>query len=58
MTLFGEANAKVLADLGVTLEEYANYYGKYSETLANYLGLEYKQKFEDGWIVFTVTEKK
>lgn len=58
MTVYGETNIKALSDLGVTLEEYANFYGKYSETLADYLGLEYKQKFEDGWIVFSVTEIK
>jgi hypothetical protein len=58
MTVYGETNLKALADLGVTIEEYASFYGKYSETLAEYLGLEYKQKFEDGWIVFSVTEKK
>jgi hypothetical protein len=58
MTVYGETNIKALADLGVTTEEYANFYGKYSETLADSLGLEYKQKFEDGWIVFSVTEKK
>ena len=58
MTVYGETNIKALSDLGVTIEEYANFYGKYSETLADYLGLEYKQKFEDGWIVFSVTEKK
>jgi len=58
MTVYGETNIKALADLGVTIEEYASFYGKYSETLADYLGLEYKQKFEDGWIVFSVTEKK
>jgi len=58
MTVYGETNIKALADLNVTIEEYASFYGKYLETLADYLGLEYKQKFEDGWIVFSVTEKK
>ena len=58
MTVYGETNLKSYSDLGVTIEEYASFYGKYSETLADYLGLEYKQKFEDGWIVFSVTEKK
>ena len=58
MTVYGETNLKSYSDLGVTLEEYAGFYGEYAETLADYLGLEYKQKFEDGWIVFTVTEKK
>jgi hypothetical protein len=58
MTVYGETNVKALSDLGVTIEEYARFYGKYSETLADYLGLDYKQKFDDGWIVFSVTEKK
>jgi hypothetical protein len=58
MTVYGETNIKALADLNVTIEEYASFYGKYLETLAEYLGLEYKQKFDDGWIVFSVTEKK
>lgn len=58
MTVYGETNLKGLADLGVTIEEYASFYGNYSEALADYLGLEYKQKFEDGWIVFSVNEKK
>jgi hypothetical protein len=58
MTVYGETNLKSYSDLGVTLEEYARFYGKYAETLADYLGLEFMQKFEDGWIVFTVTDKK
>jgi hypothetical protein len=58
MTVYGETNLKSYTDLGVTLEEYASFYGKYAETLADYLALEYRQKFEDGWIVFTVTEKQ
>jgi hypothetical protein len=58
MTVYGESNLKALSDQGVTVEEYAKYYGKYSETLANFLGLDYKQKYENGWIVFTVTEKE
>jgi hypothetical protein len=58
MTVYGETNIKALADLNVTIEEYASFYGKYLETLADYLGLEYKQKFEDGWIVFSVAEKE
>jgi hypothetical protein len=31
---------------------------KYAETLADYLGLEYKQILKGNWIIFTVTEKK
>lgn len=58
MTVYGETNLKSYSDLGVTLDEYASFYAKYAETLADYLGLDYEYKFEDGWIVFTVTEKK
>jgi hypothetical protein len=58
MTVYGETNLKSYSDLGITLEEYASFYGKYAETLADYLGLEFKYNFEDGWIVFTVSEKK
>ena len=58
MTVYGETHIKALADLGVTVEEYARYYGKYAEILADSLGLEYQQKLEGDWIVFTVTEQK
>jgi hypothetical protein len=58
MTVYGETYIRALADLGVTIDEYASYYGKYTEILADSLGLEYKQKLEGDWIVFTVTEKK
>jgi hypothetical protein len=58
MTVYGVTHIKAFADLGVTVEEYASYLGKFSEMLADYVGLEYKQKLEGDWIVFTVTEKK
>ncbi len=58
MTVYGEKNLKSLASLGVTAEEYATYYGAMSEALADFLGLDYRQKFENGWIVFIVSEKK
>ena len=58
MTVYGETYIKAFADLGVTVEEYASYLGKFSEMLADYVGLEYKQKLEGDWIVFTVTEKE
>jgi hypothetical protein len=55
MNVYGENNINTFTAMGVSVEEYANYYGKYSEILADYLGLEYKQKLEGDWIVFTVT---
>ncbi len=59
MTVYGVTHIKAFAaDLGVTVEEYASYLGKFSEMLADYVGLDYKQKLEGDWIVFTVTEKK
>jgi hypothetical protein len=58
MTVYGVTHVRAFADLGVTVEEYASYLGKFSEMLADYVGLEYKQILEGDWIVFTVTEKK
>ena len=58
MTVYGEKNLKSLASLGVTAEEYATYYGAMSEALADFLGLDYRQKFENGWMVFSVSDKK
>lgn len=53
--VYGRSTVELLAPLGVTLEEYACYYGKQFEAIAEYLGLEYKQELADGWIVSTVS---
>jgi hypothetical protein len=58
MTVYGVTHIRAFADLGVTVEEYASYLGKFSERLADYVGLEYKQILDRDWILFTVTEKK
>lgn len=58
MTVYGATHIKAFADLGVTVEEYTRYYGKWFEVLADYVGLEYKQALEGGWTVFTATERK
>ena len=57
MNRYGEATVKAYARTGVTNEEVDACFGKVWETIANYLGLEYKQKAEGDWIVFTITEK-
>ena len=57
MNRMGEAVVKAYSETGVTLEEYDRCFGKTWETIANYLGLDYKQNVEGEWIVFTVTEK-
>ena len=57
MNRYEEATVKAYARTGVTIEEVDACFGKVWETIANYLGLEYKQKVEGDWIVFTITEK-
>ena len=42
---------------GVSVDEFNRFFEKKWEAIADYLGLEYKQKVEEDWIVFTVTEK-
>jgi hypothetical protein len=57
-TVYGRSVVEVLASVGVTLGEYARYYGKQFETVAKYLGLEYKQELAGDWIVLTVSTTK
>jgi len=45
-------------DRGVSEDEYIRFFEKKWVAIADYLGLEYKQKVEGDWIIFTVTEKK
>jgi len=43
---------------GVTVEEYLGFFEQLLLQITKYLGLEYKQRIEGDWIVFTVSEKK
>lgn len=43
---------------GVTVEEYVRYWGKYWSVSAEKIGMEYKQKFEEDWVYFTVSKKE
>jgi len=54
----GEKYVTSWTDPGVTLEEYYDCLGQVMTQIAGSLGLEYKQKVEGDWVVFTVTEKK
>ncbi len=56
-SVYGTSVVELLTPLGVTLEEYACYYGKQFEAVAEYLGLEYKQELAGGWIVLTVSRR-
>ncbi len=57
MTVYGETHIEAFEDLGATVEEYASYYGKNFEVLADCLGLDYEQTLEGDWIIFTVTDR-
>lgn len=54
----GEKYVTKWSEAGVTLNEYYDCWEQLMMPITNYLGLEYKQKVEGDWMVFTVTEKK
>jgi len=49
---------KYWTEPGVTIEEYLHYWGKYWAVTAEHIGMEYKQKFEEDWVYFTVSKKE
>lgn len=49
---------KYWTDPGVTVEEYVRYWGKYWSASAEYIGMEYKQKFEEDWVYFTISKNE
>jgi hypothetical protein len=49
---------KYWTEPGVTVEEYIHYWGKYWSVSAEHIGMEYKQKFEEDWVYFTVSKKE
>lgn len=49
---------KYWTDPGVTVEEYVRYWGKYLAVTAEHIGMEYKQKFKEDWVYFTVSKKE
>ncbi len=57
MNRFGEATVIAFAGTGVTGEEYDRCFAKLWESITNYLGLEYMQKVEGEWILFTISDK-
>ncbi len=54
----GEKTVTEWSEAGVTLTEYYDCWEQVMMSITNYLNLEYKQKVEGDWIVFTVKEKK
>jgi hypothetical protein len=54
----GEKYVTEWSEAGVTLNEYYDCWEQLMMSITNYLSLEYKQKVEGDWIVFTVKEKK
>lgn len=58
MTVWFDSNAIFWSEKsGVTLEEYVSFFNEIYKAITEYLGFKYKEKFEAGWITFTITEK-
>ncbi|MFQ5641947.1 MAG: hypothetical protein ACE5IR_28565 [bacterium] len=58
MTVWFDDDAKFWCDKsGVTLEEYVGFFNEIYKAITEYLGFKYEEKFEAGWITFTITEK-
>ncbi|MBI3360977.1 MAG: hypothetical protein HY023_07690 [Chloroflexi bacterium] len=55
---FGENDVRDWTEPGVTVDDYIRFFEKKWEAIADSLGLEYKQRVEGDWTVFTVTQKK
>jgi hypothetical protein len=55
---FGEDDVREWPEPGVTVDDYARFFEKKWEAIADYLGLEYEQEVEGEWTVFTVADKK
>ncbi|MCX6029174.1 MAG: hypothetical protein NT169_07700 [Chloroflexi bacterium] len=55
---FGENDVRHWLEPGVTVDDYLRFFDRKWIAIADHLGLEYKQRVEGDWIVFTVTEKR
>ncbi len=55
---FGENDIRDWPEPRVTVDEYFRFFEKKWIAIADYLGLEYNQRAEGDWIVFTVYNKK
>jgi hypothetical protein len=55
---FGEDAVSKRPEPLVTKDDYIRFFEKKWEAIAGYLELEYRQRSEGGWIVFTVSAKR
>jgi hypothetical protein len=58
MTIFAQRCAKTFAENDVTEDDYIRFIKTSVSSMAEYLGWECKQKLEDDWLYFTVSEKE
>jgi hypothetical protein len=55
---FGEDSIRRRPRCEITVDDYIRFFAKKWIAIANYLGLEYSQRVEGDWVIFTVTESK
>jgi hypothetical protein len=54
---FGEIKVGNRRRHEISAEDYIRFFGKKWETISDHLELEYKQKVDGDWIIFTVSKK-
>jgi hypothetical protein len=54
---FGEEWIRRRPRCEITVDDYIRFFAKKWIAIADYLGLEYSQRVEDDWVIFTVSEK-
>ena len=54
---FGEDSIRRRPRHEITVDEYIEFFARKWIAIAEYLGLEYSQRVEGEWVVFTVTDK-
>ena len=54
---FGEIKVKNRRRQEITADEYIRFFGKKWEVIADHLELEYEQKVDGEWLVFSVAKK-
>jgi hypothetical protein len=54
---FGESDVRTRPRHEITVDDYIRFFEKKWEVIADSLGLEYKQRVERDWTIFTVSQK-
>ena len=58
MTVWFDSQAKFWCKKsGITLEEYVSFFNEVYKAITEYLGFKYTEKFDAGWIIFTISKK-